>query len=63
MILHTMVNHSSLLDQVPEQKMQTKAMGTQYMQGMQLGQNFVIDRIISTNPKDYLSYAPGDIYR
>lgn len=63
MILHTMVNLSSFVEQAPQQIMQTKSKGTQYMQGIQQGQDFIINRIISTNPKDYLNYAPGDIYR
>ncbi|MEG2295472.1 MAG: YlzJ-like family protein [Oscillospiraceae bacterium] len=63
MILHTMVNLSLLVEQPPQQKLQTKMVGTQYVQGVQSGQGFVINRIISTNLKDYLNYTPGDIYQ
>ncbi len=63
MILYTPLSPWQVLPEYRPQ-FQVRQMGGRYLVGEQTPEGFVLQRLISTNPRDYLSpnFAPGRLY-
>lgn len=64
MILHSVAPLSLLLPKQEQPPLETLPAGGALLEGRRTPEGFLVSRLISTNPADYLSarYMPGSLY-